>query len=69
MQQFPRGSPKAASSPQDIITRSGSNWQGKEGGGRREEEGREEEEGGVGEGGEERGGEKKGKQNTSDTPH
>ena len=59
MQQFPRGSPKAASSPQDIITRSGSNWQGKEGGGeegggreggRREEEGREEEE---------RGGEKK----------
>ena len=62
MQQFPRGSPKAASSPQDIITRSGSNWQGKEGGGRREEEGREEEEGGVGEGeegGEERGGEKK----------
>ena len=65
MQQFPRGSPKAASSPQDIITRSGSNWQGKEGGGRREEEGREGEEGGAGEGeegekgGEERGGEKK----------
>ena len=35
MQQFPRGSPMAASSPQDIIIRSGSNWQGKEGGGRR----------------------------------
>ena len=44
IEQFPRGSPLAASSPQDTITRSGSNWQGRKRG--REGEG----EGGGGEG-------------------